>query len=280
MKKANALLTLSLILAPVVCAEEILVRKDGKLVKATLADVKESDSIFAGTPTLVRSIPIGRGPASQSAPPGPLAVNPNAFYSDVTTFFGSASNNGGAALQGSNTITKLVADDLTATASPLHPGDPITVIRFTVANLNGVAVSARPRLRFYQDDNGGVPGTLITGFSFNPISFTAGTVATFSFNPGGAVPYAAGATIWAGMTFDDNSGGTGATLTQMNNLGQGIFGPPDVGSSVDHIFITSAAGAFLASNPAGALTNFSGSPVANFGWELATPVELQSFTAD
>jgi hypothetical protein len=281
MKKLSGLLLLALILAPIVRAEEILVRKNGKLVTATVPDVKDSDFIFAGTPTLVRSTPLGQRRVSQSVqsvPPAPLA-DPNAFYSNVDQFLSTAWLNGGAALQVPNTITRLVADDLTATALPLHPGDPITSIVFSVANSNGVAVNAQPRVRFYQD-NAGVPGTLINGFSFGAILFPLSSVHLYTFNPGGGVPFAAGSKIWAGMTFDDAGGTSGATLAQLNLLGQGVYGPPAVGTSADLVFVTTAAGSFFGSNPAGATTNFAGGPLANLGWEFATPVELQSFNAE
>jgi hypothetical protein len=32
-------------------------------------------------------------------------------------------------------------------------------------------------------------------------------------------------TFWAGITFDDNNGTTGATLVQLDNLGKGVFRP-------------------------------------------------------
>jgi hypothetical protein len=200
-----------------------------------------------------------------------LGVQEDASYSNVTTFTGSAFSNGGAANQAGNTITTLVADDLLT----VSPNAVIDTITFSVANLNAVAVSARPRVRFYAD-NAGVPGTLLNGFSFNPISFGASSVATFFFSPGGAIVVPADGKVWAGITFDDNTGGTGATLAQMNNLGQGIFNPPTTGSSKDVFFQTSAAGSNLVSNPAGGLFNFGGSPVANFGWQFSAVPEPAS----
>src|SRR5450830_1185554 len=98
MKKASGLLLLALIFAPVVRAEEILVRKNGKLVTATVPDVKDSDFIFAGTPKLVRSVPLGQRSASQRSSLAPLSVA-NAFYSNISQFLSTSWSNGGAALQ-------------------------------------------------------------------------------------------------------------------------------------------------------------------------------------
>ncbi len=90
-------------------------------------------------------------------------------------------------------------------------------------------------------------------------------------------------TIWCGITFDNDTGATGATLAQMDLLGQGNYDPVIVGSSTDLLFQTTAAGSFVGNSPAGSRVNFGGSPVANFGWELIVstlPVELQSFDVD
>lgn len=203
----------------------------------------------------------------------PEVVDANAFYSDVTTFLGQGVLNGGAALVGANTITALVADDLTFTR-----GVPVNVVqyRFTVANANTTAVSFRPRIRFYAN-NAGAPGTLIGGNTFNAVSVPAGNVTIFTSPLNTATPFAMTTqTIWAGITFDNNSGATGATLAQLNNLGQGVYNPPDRGSSADSAFRTTAAGDFLANNPAGASFNTTG-VIDNYGWELisAAPVAAQ-----
>jgi hypothetical protein len=195
-----------------------------------------------------------------------------ASYSNIDTFSGSAYSNGGAA----GGITRMVMDDLSF-ALPYLAGQNISSFTFSVTNLNTVAVSARPRVRFWLANGaGGAPGTYYSspaavGYSFNPISFGANSVGLFTGNIGpGFLQPAAGQTLWAGITFD-NVGAT-ATDAQLNNLGQGIFGPPVVGSSQDTFFQTTAAGSFFGTNaPAGALTNFSGAPVANFGWEFNVP---------
>jgi hypothetical protein len=198
-----------------------------------------------------------------------------ASYSNIDTYTGSVFSNGGAATVSGNGITRLVADDITF-ALPYLAGQSFTQFTFSVANLNLVAVSARPRVRFWLADGaGGGPGTYYSGigYTFNAISFGANSVGLFSatLSPGFLQP-AAGQTLWAGITFDNNNGATGATIAQLNNLGQGIFNPPAVGSSADRFFQTTAAGSFFnTNNPAGTLTNFGGNPVGNFGWEFVVP---------
>jgi hypothetical protein len=193
------------------------------------------------------------------------------IYDNSVNFGGAAYSNGGAALQAGNQITRLVADQIQTiqTGAPLN----ITTWSFSVSNLDTAAFSARARVRFYDNDGpGGAPGTYLSGFTFNPISFAPG-VSLFSANAAFTVPGTDG-TFWAGITFDDNAGATGATLAQMNNLGQGIFGPPVVGSSPDSFFTTTAAGAFTANNPVGTLGSFGGAPIANFGWKFSVAAPI------
>lgn len=186
-------------------------------------------------------------------------------YSNITNFTGSAFSNGGAAVLSGNGITRLQADDITFAAGAA--GQLINRFDFNVSNLNTSNTSARARIRFYAD-NAGAPGTLITGFSFNPISFGANSASTFftTLAPASQFAVPANGKMWAGITFDNNTGATGATITQLNNLGQGLFNPPTIGSSADVLFLTTAPGSQFVSNPAGGTTNFGGNPVANTGW--------------
>jgi hypothetical protein len=187
-------------------------------------------------------------------------------YNNVVTFLGQGFANGGSANQAGNTITRLVADDITLGTITTSN---VLGFQFTVANFNAVNVTARPRIRFYDDNGtGGGPGTLLSGFTFNAITFTAGNVATFNVAAGSITPFTTDGTFWAGITFDDNTGATGATQAQLDLLGQGLFDPPTVGSSVDAFFQTTAAGSFFASNPTGSFFNFGGNPIANFGWQF------------
>lgn len=189
-------------------------------------------------------------------------------YSNVTTFSGSGFPNGGATNQAGNTITRLVADDIQTIAAAF--GRTTTQFTFSIANFNSVAVTARPRVRFYDNNGtGGGPGTILAGFSFNPISFAVGVQ---NFNAAAAFTIPLDGSFWAGITFDDNTGATGITPAQLDLLGQGIWNAPTIGSSADTIFITTAAGSFLANNPAGGQNNFGGAPVANFGWAFVVSV--------
>jgi hypothetical protein len=183
------------------------------------------------------------------------------IYRDLDNSTSQFYANGGAAVISGNTITRLVADDLTPLSG--YAGQSISNIYFSVVNANGVAVSARPRLRMWNADGaGGLPGSFIAGFSFNAISFAANTGYSFFFHPTGVnVP---ASTFWIGLTFDNNSGATGATDVQLNNLGMALFNPPTIGTSTDNAFETTAAGDFLVNNPPGATFNFGGNPAANF----------------
>jgi hypothetical protein len=189
------------------------------------------------------------------------------IYDNTATFLQAYFANGGAAVQGANTITTLVADDIQPLAG--YGGQSVSNIYFAVANGNATAVSARPRLRFYDSDGAsGGPGTLLGGFTFNPISFAANTASGFYFSPTG-FPVPSSGYFWFGMTFDNNSGGSGAMTNTLDNLGMPLFDPPVVGVSADGFFQTSAAGSFLASNPAGGFFFFNGSPVANFYFAMS-----------
>jgi hypothetical protein len=183
------------------------------------------------------------------------------IYRDLDNNSSQFYANSGAALVGANTITRLVADDITPLSG--YAGQAIDNLYFSVVNANAVAVSARPRLRMWDADGaGGLPGTFVAGFTFNAISFGANSASSYFFHPTGVnVPTG---TFWIGLTFDNNSGATGATDVQLNNLGMALFNPPTIGASTDNAFQTTAAGDFLVNNPAGATFNLGGNPSANF----------------
>ncbi len=163
--------------------------------------------------------------------------------------------------------TTLVADDITPAAA--FAGQTVTGFSFTIGNNNAVAVTVSPTVYFFDSSgpNGG-PGTLIGGTAFNPITEAANAVGLFTYNPGTArftLP-TAGGSFWAGMTFSS----TTATTAQLNQVGQGIFGTPTVGSSQDLAFQSTSpiSPTTVTNNPAGGFFNFSGSPVANFGFRF------------
>ncbi len=188
-------------------------------------------------------------------------------YDNTTTSLASTSN-GGSALQGTNTITRLIADRITMVSGGLT----VNSLSFSVTNLNATAVTVQPRVRLFADDNTvtpGTPGTIIAGFSFGGIAFAGNTRTLLTAN---VAPVAIGGnsgTFWAGITYDNVNNTTGATLAQLDNFGMAVFDPPTVGSSTNNFFRTTAAGSFLANNPVGGLLQFTGgTPVANLGWRF------------
>jgi len=191
-------------------------------------------------------------------------------YSNLGTFAGNASANGGAISQSGNTITIMEADDITPVAG--FAGSSVTSFSFTVANTNATAVTARAHARFWNNSGpGGGPGTLLYTFDTPAQTYAANSVSPQPVVgvPAGSFVLPSG-TFWAGLSFDDNNGTTGATVAQLNNLGQGIFNPPTVGSSLDRLFDTSSAGTFNFNNPSGSIlaAPFGGNPAANLGWQF------------
>ena len=223
------------------------------------------DEVFLGDLQVVEEFPV-------DAPRTVVSDVLTPDYSNVSNFLGSGFVNAGVALQGTNMITRLVADDITPTGT--HAGMSITQFKFSMANFNSAAVAVRPRVRFwFVDGAGGAPGTYYNlpgnvGFSFNPLTINPGvTVVTGAIAPN--LFNMPGVPFWAGITFDDNNGTTGITAAQLGGVGQGIFDPPTVGSSNDVFFMTTGAGGFFGlANPAGTLNTLGGNPVANFGWEF------------
>jgi len=222
-----------------------------------------------GNLSVSATFPLGTSVAGN---PVVKTVTPGASYSNVDNFLGTGFANQGSGTDPAlptNTITRLVADDLTPVG-----GGTCTLFRFSVVNFADHDISARPRVRFYLD-NAGVPGNVITGFTFNPIVFATGSASVFTT---GALAAASqfplpSTKFWAGITFDNSSGATGAAPEDLDQLGQAIFNPPLVGSSANLYFETTSQGAFLSNNPPGATATFGGAnpPPANFGWEFVVP---------
>lgn len=234
---------------------------------AALAGTASATDIMAGDLTAIGHANIGEATTFNTSRVG------NPYYDNTTNFLGQAFANGGAQNQSGNTITRLVADDLRG-IHPFFVGKQVTQMTFAVANLNATAVSARARIRFWLADGaGGGPGTYYNdgvgniGYTFNAFSFSAGvTLLTGTLGTGFKLT---NTQLWAGITFDNNTGATGATIAQLNNMGIGLFNPPTIGNSNDTLFQTTGAGSFFTtSNPAGSLINFGGAPVANMGWQL------------
>jgi hypothetical protein len=183
------------------------------------------------------------------------------IYNNLTNSAGPYYANGGAANVGGNTITTMVADDITPL--PGYGGQSVYKIYYSVVNNSGATVSARVNLGFWKADGQfGDPGTFITGFNLGPFSFSQGT-SLKSFSPTNGMTVPTG-TFWFGISFDNNTNGTTATAAQLNTFGMKMYGPPNIGSSTDDAFQTTSAGSFFASNPSGSDFFFGGSPLADF----------------
>jgi hypothetical protein len=190
------------------------------------------------------------------------------IYSDVTNYSGSGYAALGASTVGSNIITNVVADDITSDATEV--GTAVTSFEFSIVNFNSVSVTVSPLVSFWTNTGtGGGPGTLLGSFTINAVTIGAGAAQLFTVNEGGGTFFVAPAAFWAGLTFDNNNGATGATAAQLNKIGQGIFAPPTVGSSADSFFQGTTPGQQSSNNPAGTFDFFNGNPVADFGWEFS-----------
>jgi len=188
------------------------------------------------------------------------------IYQNLTTYEGGLSLNGNAGLNNGVYTTELLADDLYF--APGSVGDTLTSVSLSVLNLNSAAINAQIQLGFWEDDGtDGGPGTLLNGTAFGPASFSRLGLTTFTLNVSSlniAVP--PDGVLWVGAFFDNS--GTTTTAAQLNELGLPLFNPPTIGSSDDEFFQSSGAGFTPGSNPAGAVSYFGGSPVANFGFAV------------
>jgi hypothetical protein len=199
----------------------------------------------------------------------PALGQPVFAYSNSTTNTGFVLQVTGSQMQGANGITALIADDIHV--DPETIGGSINQIEFALRNLSGATWTVRPRVRFYlSDGTGGGPGTLIPGqvYDLAPVTVPAGTQSIVTMTATGFIVPAAvtnGANFWAGYSFDNNDGTTGATLANLDSIGRPMYNPPTVGSSQDLAFITSGVGDFATNNPPGTLFS-SGSIPYNFRW--------------
>src|SRR5262249_53249549 len=83
-----------------------------------------------------------------------------------------------------------------------------------------------------------------------------------------------GTRFWAGVTFDNGNGATGATAAQMDALGVALFNPPVAGSSTVQMFETTDAGSFFdVANPAGSSFDIV---TASAGWKFEAVPEPAS----
>ncbi|CAN5354572.1 hypothetical protein BH09BAC2_BH09BAC2_16090 [soil metagenome] len=208
------------------------------------------------------------------APLQPLAVDPEAVYSNISNNTGGALN---VAVASNSTPkrTALIADSIRLTGTPPYTISKVTVVP---ANTNAnIDMNVTVGIRFYQN-NAGVPGTYIGGYTSTvAYTFPAGGQLPITFTLPSTMTVTA-QTIWAGIVFNTTNSSPVPAQTDLVDMGIALFNPPNVGTSGDNIFRTSTAGDFAGSNPTGTLLNgqFGGSPVTNAGWELvqAAPVPV------
>jgi hypothetical protein len=204
------------------------------------------------------------------------AAAQTAAYDNTTNSLSGGVKTNATTIQGSNTITSLLVDDITF--APGSAGQTVTAITVTVDNPNGSTVTARPFLRFWNADGaGGGPGTYFSpggtplDVNFGPTQLSQMVAPNYlgivleakSFQ----IP--ASEKLWVGIGFDDANGTTGATPAQLRNLGFSLFDPPTIGSSADIMYLTNTSGSFLGvDNPAVTPLNFNGDPVLNAGFRF------------
>lgn len=197
------------------------------------------------------------------------------IYDNTTTFSGFGVTSGGTTSVGGILTTNIILDDVQATGS-----GQLGLIKWSVANFNTTATTARMRIRWFADDGaGGAPGTALGGFSFAASSIATG-ISVYSADLTASNFVLTSSHFYFGVFFD-NSGASATTATQLNNLGQGLFDAPTVGSSADKDFLSSAPSSFLANNPAGTLRTspFGANPNANYGNQFNVVPEPASMLA-
>lgn len=181
-------------------------------------------------------------------------------YDNLKNFKGIGFSNAGSTFG----VTFLIADDIFRTGSA---GDTLSDFVFTVANNNSIAVSVRANIRLYASNgvNNG-PGTYLAGYSVDPKSFAPNMTTGVQVTLNGTGPELP-THFWAGISFDNI--GTSTTNAQLNQIGQGVFDPPTIGSSQNLMFGSVNAGDFPVNNPTGSLSS-PGNFKANFGWRFNT----------
>lgn len=209
---------------------------------ATLAAAAHAAPIVTPGPSFTIGQPAQFGPRAADDRSAQFLI-----YSNFDDFSGSAISHGSA----------FAHDDILPDA-----GGVVDEFFFTIANLgNDTYTGGTAVVSFneFSGDNFDPIGDQIGAFSVNLSSFTLG--------PGGiqvvivdqladlGINLDAGVGIFAGVSFE---GGSFANNSgDLSDIGQGIFNPPAVGSSVDYVHIEGSGG-----------TSFGGNPNANFGMQI------------
>ena len=168
----------------------------------------------------------------------------------------------------------MFADDITPVAG--YANHAVSSVDFSAYNTDQTnPVTLVAQLRFYAaNGTGGGPGTYLYGY--NSGSFSLGPNAdalelvNFPTTGTGTFPLPSG-TFWAGLSFSDGGGTTGATAAQLGEVGQLVYDPPTVGTSANNLFDSTAAGTFGTNSPAGTTEQYDttgGAPRANLAWSF------------
>jgi hypothetical protein len=215
------------------------------------------------------------GPVATIAPAGgsgatSRVVAPGAIYSNVTNFLHYGVTVSGVSGPGNDDFTPMTADDLT-----LAGGGAVSEVNVYMFNDNSGTVTANVDMTFYANDGtSGLAGTVLGAFQLPGVSIQGGDVVSelgVAFSPGQLT--LSGGTIWAGLAYD-NANQPNTSDAELTLLGDGLFNPPDVGSSTDEVeLMASGQAPYTSNDPSGGTTNFGGNPVANVGWEIVVTPE-------
>ncbi|HYE19980.1 MAG TPA: autotransporter-associated beta strand repeat-containing protein [Tepidisphaeraceae bacterium] len=194
------------------------------------------------------------------------ASGQTAVYNNLTTYLNNGVANLGADNDGEGGLkTLMIADDLTL--APGSAGKPINSFSFTVRNFHGTSLTARTRVTIYADNGANAPGQLLHNTTFAPDTHAPASIQTFTFPAQQGIFFnvPASGKIWVGMAFDNRLGMLPITADQLDQLGQGAYGPPTIGSSANTVFISNAVGNYQVDNPVGHLENTGFS----LGWSIS-----------
>ena len=185
-------------------------------------------------------------------------------YSNLTTDQGvDFQQHPSGSIGGAFNATRLLLDDITPIAG--HAGEWITEVSFTVSNGNAFSLSPGYSLYFFDASGvGGTPVNAIYGVSLVPSVVPSGvSTITVPLTPGTlALP---SGTFWAGIAFNSNT----IPTSQLDQLGQELFGLPTVGTSGDRIFLSDNP--FNGGPMTGTtLTSSPGNPAMSLGWQIRT----------
>jgi len=217
-----------------------------------------------------------------------VSVGPSSFVGPVaySNYFSSGVNfaNAGATNIAGNTVTRVLADDITPVAALI--GGDVRELRFTTVNIGLTQVSTRINFRFWFDNGAGLPGNYYdvpADVSFSDeLSVPVGLNFMSIGIPAGVFTLPAGP-IWCGISYDDHDGTLGSTAAQLDKLGQAVSGTAAIGTTNDGSFLTTGAGEFSGvDNPAGVAVNPVGGPHFNLALELivdqATPTAKSTWS--